>query len=108
MSRCVGRYKFGHDFYRESVGPMPIWLHKTNCLGDEVSRARVGEQAAGGREACRRREGRLATVAASCVLELIISCAKRNGRAELLACRNAEQLACSTRVCCARKHGCNH
>lgn len=30
------RYKFGHDFYRESVGPMPIWMHKPACLGDEI------------------------------------------------------------------------
>jgi len=30
------QYKFGHDFYRESVGPMPIWVKKAQCLGDEV------------------------------------------------------------------------
>ncbi len=59
MLRCVGRYKFGHDFYRESVGPMPIWMHKPACLGDEVSRPRVlarrGRQ--GARHVGGRREG---------------------------------------------------
>jgi len=30
------QYKFGHDFYRESVGPMPIWVKNAQCMGDEV------------------------------------------------------------------------
>ena len=29
-------YKFGHDFYRESVGLLPIWIHHAACSGDEV------------------------------------------------------------------------
>ena len=29
-------YKFGHDFYRESVGLLPIWIHHAACSGDEI------------------------------------------------------------------------
>ena len=78
MLRCVGRYKFGHDFYRESVGPMPIWMHKPACLGDEVWRARVGEA---------RARGMLAAGESGCVLrsqDLFILDGLRIPRAELL------------------------
>lgn len=30
------QYKFGHEFYKESVGPSPVWIHKAQCMGDEV------------------------------------------------------------------------
>jgi hypothetical protein len=55
-----GRYKFGHDFYRESIGPMPIWIYKAGCTGDEVSLSsfcelgREGATAGGGRTRGRR------------------------------------------------------
>jgi hypothetical protein len=29
-------YKFGHDFYREAISAMPIWIHAPLCSGDEV------------------------------------------------------------------------
>lgn len=25
------KYKFGHEFYKESVGPMPIWIKNAEC-----------------------------------------------------------------------------
>jgi len=25
------KYKFGHEFYKESVGPMPIWIKNAQC-----------------------------------------------------------------------------
>lgn len=50
-----GRYKFGHDFYRESIGPMPIWIHEAGCTGDEVSLSRVCER---GREGATGAVGR--------------------------------------------------
>jgi hypothetical protein len=26
------QYKFGHEFYKESVGPSPVWIHKAQCM----------------------------------------------------------------------------
>jgi len=30
------KYKFGREFYKESVGPMPIWIKNAQCEGGEV------------------------------------------------------------------------